>query len=563
MAENEKKGKSKVKMLIDLYEDGRRFMLEELWTKDTSTLSAMKRFLFSLCRIIMIVGRGFQEDNCSLQASALTYITLVSLVPMLAIMFSFSKGLGMQSKILSDIGLERRVIVADDGSRSWEYKIAEYKPLLKVPAPAADASETKPEAEQAKTDEQAKPDEQPKTEEQAKADEKPKTEEQAKIDEKPAAEAPQEAVIKNHSRTEADALLAQKLPPPMQQAIIKIFEYVDHTSFAALGLIGSIMLLFSVIGSMSKLENSFNQIWGVKKPRNFMRKCSEYLVVLILVPIIFIVMTSLNTVLLSNKFVLYLNAHFGQVAMVIQFIVRFTGYIFVLCGFGFFYMFMPNTKVKAFPGIIAGLISGLLWFGVQWAYLHLQVGLTKFNSIYGTFAVLPFFLAWLYANWSIILLGAEISFAVQNHRTIHIEKASEDATTGICIVLGQLLLFEACKSFHDGKGPWSPTEFGMEKNIPTRIIRHVVDVLSKAGILLRIQTEEAQSEMFLPGRDISMLSPADVEEAFRGNQSLNTKLYLHALPRTLRERYQQIYENYTASLSAMTFDKIVADNAEA
>ncbi len=540
MAEDAKKGKSKLQSLTNLYEDGKRFMLEELWTRDTSTLSAMKRFLFSLCRIIMIVARGFKEDNCSLQASALTYITLVSLVPMLAIMFSFSKGLGMQSKILEDIGLARHEIVAEDGMVSWEYRIAEYKPT-EEPFQAEDKSEDVSKDGDAKDSPQAEPPKETAAEETAPtAEEKPE---------------------KNHSRTEADALLAQRLPPPMQQALIKIFEYVDHTSFAALGLIGSIMLLFSVIGSMSKLENSFNQIWGVKKPRNFMRKCSEYLVVLILVPIIFIVMTSLNTVLLSNGFVLYLKAHFGQIAMIIRFIVRFIGYIFVLLGFGFFYMFMPNTKVKGFPGIIAGLISGLLWFGVQWAYLHLQVGLTRFNSIYGTFAVLPFFLAWLYANWSIILLGAEISFAIQNHRTIHIEKASEDASTGICVVLGQLLLYEACKSFKEGKGPWSPTEFGMEKNIPTRIIRHVVDVLSKAGILLRIQADEAQSEMFLPGRDISTLSPADVEEAFRGNQSLNTKLYLHALPRTLRERYQQIYENYTSSLSAMTFDKLVIDNA--
>ncbi len=539
MANNAKQRKSKLQMLTDLYEDGRKFMLEELWTRDTSTLSAMKRFLFSLCRIVMIVVRGFQEDNCSLQSSALTYITLVSLVPMLAIMFSFSKGLGMQSKILDEIGLVRHETFAENGQHHWEYSIAEYKPLITTPAPTTGNSEATKDASTENTEAPKAPPVATNT-----------------------ASQPNDPVNNNHSRTEADALLAQRLPPPMQQALIKIFEYVDHTSFAALGLIGSIMLLFSVIGSMSKLENSFNQIWGVKKARSLMRKCSEYLVVLILVPIIFIVMTSLNTVLLSNGFVVYLRGHFGQVAMAIQFIVRFTGYVFVLFGFGFFYMFMPNTKVKAFPGIVGGLIAGLLWFGVQWAYLHLQVGLTKFNSIYGTFAVLPFFLAWLYANWSIILLGAEISFAVQNHRTIHIEKASEDASTGVCVVLGQLLLYEACKSFRQGKGPWSPTEFGMEQDIPTRIIRHVVDVLSKAGILQRIQADEAQSEMYLPGRDISMLSAADVEEAFRGNQSINTKLYLNALPRTLRERYQQIYENYTSSLSAMSFDKLVVDNAE-
>lgn len=503
--------KSKIQLFKDLYEDGRRFLLEELWTKDISTLSAMKRLCFAFCRICIIVAKGFQQDNCSLQASALTYITLVSLVPMLAIMFSFSKGLGMQNKLLDNIGLARYEIVNENGSNSWAYKIAERT------TDNAIAVQSNQESEQNGNTSLAQDSNQP---------------------------------------------LAQKLPPPMQEALIKIFEYVENTSFAALGLIGSIMLLFSVIGSMSKLENSFNKIWGVKKPRNFMRKCSEYLVVLILVPIIFIVLTSLNTILLSNGFVQYLQSHFGQVASIMQFLVRIIGYFFVLFGFGFFYMFMPNTRVKAFPGIIGGLTAGIMWFAIQWAYLHLQVGLTKFNSIYGTFAVLPFFLAWLYANWSIVLLGAEISFAVQNHRTIHIEKAAEDASIGVCIVLGELLLFEACRAFKNGNGPWSPTEFGLEKNIPTRIIRHVVDILTKSSLLVRVQSDGIQAETFLPGRDISQMTPADVEEAFRENQSLNTKMYVQALPKSLREKYQQTYKEYANSLSTMTFGGLIDEEAK-
>ena len=499
---NTPKEKSKIQWLKDGFTMLKSFMQEELWIKDISRLSALKRTLFAVCRVVMIVAKGFQQDNCMLQASALTYITLVSLVPMLAIMFSFSKGLGMQNLLLDSVGLERYEVVESANERHWEYKLKEYN--------------------------------QPQTETQEDA-------------------AP--VIVSN------DQGLAQKLPPPMQEAIIRIFQYVENTSFAALGLIGSVMLLFSVIGSMAKLENSFNQIWGVKKPRTYLRKCSEYLVVLLLVPIVFLVATSMNTLLLSNKYVAFLQRNYGTIASLIQTIVRLLGYLFILCAFGFFYMFMPNTRVKPAPALISGISVGLIWFGVQWTYFHLQVGLTKYNSIYGTFAVVPFFLAWLYANWSIILFGAELCFALQNHRTIQMEKASENAPTGVCIVLGQLILFETCKAFHQGKGPWSPVDFGLEQGIPTRFIRHVVDVLAKAGILVKTSQDNSTQDTYLPGKDIAELSPADVEEAFRGAQSLDTKMYVSQLPALLRDKYDQIYQSYASSLASMKFGHLIAQDA--
>ncbi len=498
--------KDRIQMAKELYDDGRRFIFDELWIKDTSTLSTIKRMLFSLCRIVFLVVRGFQQDNCSLQSSALTYITLVSLVPIMAIMFSFSKGMGMQNKLLENIGLQRYEEMRADGVRHWRYEVIPAERLR-----AGNETESNGQAQG------------------------------------------------NSSSGKIDAGLAHKLPGPMQEALIKIFEYVENTSFAALGLIGSIMLLFSVIGSMSKLEKSFNQIWGVKKPRNLMRKCSEYLVVLILIPVIFIVATSLNTLLLSNGVMAYLQNHFGQVAAMLRLTVSMAGYAFILFGFAFFYMFMPNTRVKPFPAAVGGISTGLLWYGVQWAYLNMQIGLTKYNSIYGTFAVLPFFLAWLYVNWSIILLGAEVTFAVQNYRTIHIEKASESASMGLCITLAQIVMFEACKAFRKGSANWSPTEYALERNIPARIMHNVVDTLAKSRLLVRVAGDDLGQDFYVPGKDMANISPADVEEAFRQTQSLNTRMYLKELPARLRDYYVSSYSNYTSMLSSMTFGKLVSD----
>ncbi|MBR0457793.1 MAG: YihY family inner membrane protein [Victivallales bacterium] len=519
--------------------EAKRFFEEEIWTKDTATLPALRRAMFSIARIIMIVAKGFTGDNCSLQASALTYITLVSLVPMLAIMFSFSKGLGMQEKILQNIGIQKiRYRDPVTGKRTADFRIISAK------GPTTEESYPAPEPQQPPTSE--KP-----------AEPSPSATEPLSAKQAPTAN---NAVPPRVPLTPG---LVSKLPGPMQDGVIKMFKYVENTSFAALGLIGSLMLLVSVLFSMEKLEKTMNLIWGVKTARPWLRKVSDYLVVLILVPIVFLIATSINTLVLSNRFMAYLVNHWGSIATLVESLMKISGGVFILLGFALFFMLMPNTRVRLFPALVAGVIAGILWFIVQWAYMSLQVGLTNFNKIYGTFAVVPFFLAWIYANWSIVLFGAEVSFAIQNHRTIHIEKASESASTGVCIIIAQLILFEICKAFKAGQGSWNPAEYAQEHSIPSRVLLHVVDILVKARIILRAQGTDKEEASYIPGRDIDDLSPADVEEAFRETQSLDTKVYLRDLPPTLRTHFQKQYETYRDSLSQLNFGTLVAETQNA
>lgn len=494
---------SKFKSIKGMFADGQRFFREEVWTQETADQPFGRRFLFSMCRIGMIVVRGFQRDQCSLQASALTYITLVSLVPMVAIMLSFSKGLGMQNRLMDTLGIEK---------------------IELTPQPVAPVGESIGETAVGK---------QPSWEYR---------------------------VVDGVSGAGMTTMkLAQRLPEPMQKALITVFTYVENTNFMALGLVGSLLLLSSVIFSMAKLEGSLNAIWGISDGRDFLRKISEYLVVLILVPIVFLVATSVNSLLLSNRFVFFLQENFGAVAWLFERTVRIVGACCVLLGFACFYIFMPNTKVKIFPALMAGLVAGIAWFVVQWAYMGLQIGLTKYNKIYGTFAAVPFFLAWLYANWSLVLFGAEVSFAVQNHRTIHLEKASEQASTGACIFLGVVVTYEACKHFVTVGGGWNASEFGREKCVPTRILTYVINVLCKAGILARIEGQSEREFLYVPGRDATTISSADVDEAFRHGQDDETRHYLQLMPAELSKRIQSAYGDFSQNLRDLSFAKLIEE----
>ena len=78
------------------------------------------------------------------------------------------------------------------------------------------------------------------------------------------------------------------------------------------------------------------------------------------------------------------------------------------------YKFIPGTKVRFRYAIKAALISGLVFTGVQYLYLETQMMVAKVSAVYGVLAALPLFMVWLNLGWTIILYGAELSFAFQN-----------------------------------------------------------------------------------------------------------------------------------------------------
>lgn len=465
----------------------KKFLFEDVWLADVTAIPFWDRLRVHLTRVGVTAVKSYKQDKCGLQAAALTYITLVSLVPMIAIMFSFTKGLGMQRLLLDKIGMEKvHLEVANSDGENFEFRVLQ-----------------------------------------------PVKDEEGKIKSKPEG-------------------FAHLMPEPVQKAMIGILTYAEHTNFAALGLVGSLMLFVSVVTSIAKLEDCFNRIWGVTNPRSLLAKISEYLIVLILAPLVFVLVTSMNTILMSSTVLGVFDKYAGAVAGVMVMLMRLGSCFLVFLMFAFFYMFMPHTKVKAFPAFMAGIVSGALWFGVQWAYIGLQIGLAKFNKIYGTFAVVPFFLAWLYANWSIILLGGELSYAIQNHRLFRIVKMPEMVPAGACMLLGQLVMYDCCQAFDKGENGWSPEHFGMKHAIPLHQLQYAVETLVRAKLLTPIVHDDADSR-FVPSRSPALITYATVEEAFRENHSVDAKVYFNLMPSKSREEFRKLYEAFSKGLGNMSF----------
>ena len=215
----------------------------------------------------------------------------------------------------------------------------------------------------------------------------------------------------------------QKLTRDLRQALDTLFNYVDRTNFTALGAFGVAGLLLTVILMMSTVEEAMNAIWHTDQGRSLPRKIMDYLALLLLLPV------SIN-VAIAGEAILASPTMLAQIQTVIPSpwavatLLKLLPFFFVLLSLTLMYMFFPNVRVSSFAALTGAVFAGVFWFLGQKLYLGLQIGVARSNAIYGSFATVPLFLLWVQMGWTFILLGATLSFAVQNRNLYRLPGAT-------------------------------------------------------------------------------------------------------------------------------------------
>ncbi len=228
-----------------------------------------------------------------------------------------------------------------------------------------------------------------------------------------------------------------------RSAANQVFDYVDNTDFATLGTIGVLGVILSAILVLSNIEHSMNTIWHVASGRSIIRKITDYLTLLILLPISINFGFAANTVLkndaLLSKLLNVLPGPWVQTG--ILFLVPL---FFISLTLFLIYIIFPNTKVKVGPALTGAIFAGTLWFFTQNLYIGLQIGVSKYNAIYGSFATLPLFLVWMFLGWVFILGGAQVAFACQQQDSYQLKKIDHSPLTQLSAAFDILNLIHSC-----------------------------------------------------------------------------------------------------------------------
>ncbi len=390
-----------------------RFLKDDVWLLHEHKLPPFEAATIKTLKVTLLSIQGFSRDLCPLRASALTLYSVLSIVPVIAMLFGIAKGFGFE-KMLTERLIQQ---------------------------------------------------------------------------------APQQ-----------DAL------------VLKLINFaqnlLDSTKGGVVAGIGIVVLFWTIISLISNIEESFNHIWKVQKGRSISRKYSDYLSLMLLAPIILTASSSIS-VLLNTKITWLINViglpEFGT-GLVIQ-ALGLLPLVLMIGLFAFTFIFMPNHKVHFRAGLVAGIVTGILYDLVQWIYISLQIGASSYNAIYGSFAAIPLFVVWLQTGWMVVLFGCEVAFFLQYYENYRNNNRFSNISFSLQKIIALQITHLIVKNFSDMHEPLSADEIAGQLVIPVAIVRPILLKLAASHVIVEFKEHDDCDEVYQPAVDTNLLTTAFVINA--------------------------------------------------
>ena len=477
----------------------RTFLQKDIWDRDLADLPQPQRFLFRQVRVGLLVGRGFVKDRCALRAAGLTYITLLSLIPFLAAVFSIFQAFGP--------GLEG---IAEEQLKPWIYK------QLAAGAPTAEPGETRPppDGEAAPEGGEISPDDDPPTPGDGGAPPDP---------EEVAPEGPDSGpppATEGEATSGTDPPATDGPPPELvgttvdeqHQAISqKIDELLVRVRGQKLGWLAILFMILTAVGLLTNIERSFNDIWGVRRHRSWIRRITLYWTGITLGSLCLGGSLAIAASFQSSSFVAWAEANLLVPQKTFQLLIPF---LMTCVAFCILYLTIPNTRVSLLAGVMGGVVAAAMWETAKWGFTLYTAMTPRFDNLYGPLSFFIVFLLWVYLTWVIVLFGCELTFALQHAATYRQEEPSLQASPRYREVLILGLLSRIGRDFQSEAPPPNAQRLAEALQVPVRLVQELLFQLHEFGILVEAAGTE-KSPGYVPARPLDRIAVQEVVDIVR------------------------------------------------
>ena len=303
--------------------------------------------------------------------------------------------------------------------------------------------------------------------------------------------------------------------------------------------IGLIVLIWAVYAFFNMLENSFNSIWNVKQSRSFARRMTNYVMTLLLVPVLVVVTSGISIFLNSTE---VLASVLDGIVPIRKFMLRFLPFVATTGVFTWIFSAIPNTKVKFSSAIIPGILMGLLYQVVQALSMYLVVLFTRMSFVYGAFSAIPLVLIWLNITCWLLLIGAELAFAIQNNDMFAYEKDLKAMSRRYKDYVMLYLLSVIIRRFEAGEAPQTAQDMAADNQLPIRLVQQLLSRLEETVIVRRVYIEDEEEHAFIPALDTKAIT---VEMVIGRISAQGTEEFLQHTPAEMQafwQRYQQMID---------------------
>ena len=286
-------------------------------------------------------------------------------------------------------------------------------------------------------------------------------------------------------------------------------DFTNKATVKTLGAIGFALLLISSLSLLWNIESAFNHIYAVKRPRAPVQRLLTYWAFLTLGPVLLSASLAVTWKIGQMQGAHGRHGHVGH-SEVLHVLAAVSSVTITYAGLAFLYKVLPNARVRLWSALIAAFAAGTAWELAKFVFADLSARMVQVHKIYGSVAVLPIVLTWLYISWFITLTGCRLCYAMDASRTPEgspLLLAAQARETFIARVMLALAQLHARKAAPVGVGPLAD-----EMRMPKRLIRESLRALEQSGLAV-----EARRGGWLPARDPSRITMAEVRAAARSS----------------------------------------------
>jgi len=281
----------------------------------------------------------------------------------------------------------------------------------------------------------------------------------------------------------------------------QVIDLVDNVKGGVLGGISLAFFIYTAISMVQKVEESesFNYVWYVAKRRNFARRLVEYMIVMLIGPVIIVVALGMIAALRSTTIVQFFvtSEMLGPIFLATG---KLTPYVLVTGVFTFVYMYMPNTRVRFRSALVGGIAGGFFWASISVIFASFVVYSTRTQLIYSGFAVAITTLIWLYLNWLILLIGAQLAFYHQNPAFLRIGRREPRLSNAMRERLALNIMFLVGQAFRQSDEAVTIHTLANTLRIPSITLTPIITGLEAEGLLTTTESED-----LVPARDLARI----------------------------------------------------------
>jgi membrane protein len=293
----------------------------------------------------------------------------------------------------------------------------------------------------------------------------------------------------------------------------RVMEFADNVSSGLVGSVGFALLLWTLVGTIRKVEDGFNFLWRVEQARGFARRFAEYLGLLILGPLLLVAFLGLAHAALESE-AAHRAADLPLLQRGMDLLQQLSPYMIVTIIFTGLYKFVPNTNVRWGPAVLGGLVSGVLWAAVGKIFTAMVVYTTRLTIVYAGFAVIIAALLWTYFGWLILLVGAQLAFYRQNPSYLRLGLVEMRLSSEELESVALRIMYLVGRSHVRGDRRWRIDTLARELRLPGIAIAQLVHALEQARMLAT-----TGDEGLMPARDLGAIALSDVLDVARRQRS--------------------------------------------